>query len=353
MRDLPGAAAPSAGGAQGPGARPTKATTVMKPMNLVVVAVFSAVLLVALIVVDAFALSRRNPIEAVSPHYYMALGNSLSFGYQPNLDFSSGFADDIINDLRQANVTSKSQQISTQIVNFACAGETTATMINGGCVGQFAHHGSYTGAQLQAALAFLKDARHQGRVSPITLEVGANDVDGDFNPTTCTPNSSAEADLAQMDANLTDIILPDLTKALTTSTGAQVGDLHMLNYYNPYAKICSDSAVFTHELNDHLQADAAKFRIPIVDIYTAFGGDMGMASHICDYTWVCDPHFQENIHPTTEGYRVIANAVEAALGLPGAGPAIGGAPMTWVAPALSAPFEARMAALWRAARRMR
>jgi lysophospholipase L1-like esterase len=321
-------------------------------VNFVLVAIFSAVLLVALIAVDALTLSQHNPIEALSPHYYMALGNSLSFGYQPNLDFSSGFTDDILNDLRKGELSPKGQQISIAGINFACAGETTATMINGGCVGQFAHHGSYTGAQLQAALAFLKDARHQGRVSPITLEIGANDVDGDFNPTTCTANSSANADLAQMDANLTDIILPDLTKALTTATGAQVGDLHMLNYYNPYAKICPDSAVFAHELNDHLQTDAAKFRIPIVDVYTAFGGDSGMASHICDYTWVCDPRFQENIHPTTDGYRVIANAVEAALGLPGVGPMIG-APMTWVAPALSVRFEARMAALWRPVQRMR
>lgn len=236
MRDHPSAAAPSASGSQGPGARPAKPTRPTKPVNLVVVAVFSAVLLVALIAVDALTLSRNNPIEALSPHYYMALGNSLSFGYQPNLNFSSGFADDILNDLRRAELSPKGQQISIEGINYACAGETTATMINGGCVGEFAHHGSYTGAQLQAALAFLKDARHQGRVSPITLEVGANDVDGDFDPTTCTATSSADADLARMDANLTGVILPDLVKALASPTGARAGDLHMLNYYNPYAK---------------------------------------------------------------------------------------------------------------------
>lgn len=351
MRDHPSAAAPGSG-AHGPDARatkPAKSTKPAKPVNLLVVAIFTVVVLVALIAVDALTLSRHNPIEALSPHYYMALGNSLSFGYQPNLDFSSGFADDILNDLRQSELKTKGQQVSIEGINYACAGETTNTMINGGCVGEFAHHGSYTGAQLQAALAFLKDARHLGRVSPITLEVGANDVDGDFDPATCTVSSSAESDLAQMDANLTDIILPDLVKALTTPTGAQVGDLHMLNYYNPYAKICPSSAIFAHELNDHLQADAATFRIPIVDIYAAFGGDSGMASHICNYTWVCDPRFQENIHPTTEGYRVIADAVEAALGLPGAGPGIGGAPMMWVVPAVSVRFEARMLAPWRSA----
>jgi lysophospholipase L1-like esterase len=341
MRDQRGATKPTAGGS--------------RPVNLLTVGVFSALVLLALIAVDAVTLGRNNPLEALSPHYYMALGNSLSFGYQPNLDFSAGFADDIINDLRKANVTTSSQPISTEIVNFACAGETTATMINGGCVGQFAHHGSYTGAQLQAALAFLRDPRHQGRVSPITLEIGANDVLVDFDDKTCTVGSGFDADLARMDANLTDIILPDLTSALTSAKGARAGDLHLLNYYNPFAKVCPNSASFVHEVNDHLQADAAQYRIPVVDIYTAFGGDSGMASHICDYTWYCSSRFPRNIHPTNEGYQVIANAVESALGLPGAGPSIGGAPLTRAAPrltsaltpALAASPDARLVAVWR------
>ncbi len=346
MRDQPGAAKPSVGSS--------------RPVNLLTVGVFSALVLIALIAVDIVTLGRNNPLEALSPHYYMALGNSLSFGYQPNLDFSAGFADDIINDLRKANPTTSSQPISTEIVNFACAGETTATMINGGCVGQFAHHGSYTGAQLQAALAFLRDPRHQGRVSPITLEIGANDVLVDFDDKTCTVGSGFDADLARMDSNLTDIILPDLTSALTSAKGARAGDLHLLNYYNPFARVCPDSASFVHEVNDHLQADAAQYRIPVVDIYTAFGGDSGMASNICTYTWYCSPRFPGNIHPTNEGYQVIANAVETALGLPGAGPMIGGAPLTRVVPrltamltsALAASLDTRPAAVWRDLRRM-
>ncbi len=118
----------------------------------------SILLVAALVGVDLLVLSRNNPAQALSPHYYMALGDSLSFGYQPNLDFSSGFADDIFNDLRKANVTG--------IVNYACAGETTDTMIHGGCVGRFAHHGSYTGAQLQAAIDFLTSRAQPGQSQP-------------------------------------------------------------------------------------------------------------------------------------------------------------------------------------------
>lgn len=274
----------------------------------------SLLLVLALAGVDLLVLGASNPLHALTPHYYMALGNSLSFGYQPNLDFSSGFADDIFNDLHKASVTA--------VVNYACSGETTETMIHGGCAARFAHKGSYTGPQLQAAVNFLTNAQNQGRVSPVTLEIGANDVFADLNESTCTVGPNADADLATMDANLTDTILPTLMKALTTPRGARAGDLHLLNYYNPFAKICGNSAHFIHILNDHLQADAATFRIPVVDVYLAFGGDNDAASHTCAYTWMCDPRFHD-IHPTNLGYQVIAKAVESALGLPGTNPLTG------------------------------
>jgi len=284
---------------------------------ILTVILLTVLLIAALLGIDLLVLSRNNPAHALAPHYYMALGDSLSFGYQPNLDFTSGFADDIFHDLRGANVTG--------VVNYACAGETTSTMIHGGCIGRFAHHGSYTGSQLQAAVAFLKEARNHGRVSPITLEIGSNDVIPDWDQATCSAGSTVAADLARMDADLTQVILPDLLGALGPGTNASIGDLHMLNYYNPFAKECAGSGPFVRMVNNHLQADAARFRISVVDVYSAFGGDAGMASHICQYTWMCDSRFHD-IHPTTAGYQVIARAVELTLGLPGTPPLPGALP---------------------------
>ncbi|HEU5347733.1 MAG TPA: SGNH/GDSL hydrolase family protein [Ktedonobacterales bacterium] len=289
----PGGSAASPGG---PGARLPRILTL---------GALSVVLVLVLAGIDVVILAKNNPSLALNPHYYMALGDSLSFGFQPNFDFSAGFADDIFNDLHKVDVTG--------VVNYACAGETTDTMINGGCVGRFAHHGSYTGPQLQAAIDFLNAARNQGRVSPITLEIGSNDVLKDWDASTCSASSSAEADLARMDDNLTKVILPQLLAALGTRTKAGNGDLHLLNYYNPFAKECPDSARFVHELNDHLAADAAKFRIAVVDVYGKFGGDTGTASTICDYTWICSQY--HDVHPTDLGYRKIADAVESTLGL--------------------------------------
>jgi lysophospholipase L1-like esterase len=308
----------------------TQSSTRTTPVLTLVL--LTLLLIVALVGIDLLVLSRNDPAHALAPHYYMALGDSLSFGYQPNFDFSSGFADDIYHDLRQANVTG--------VVNYACVGETTDTMIHGGCIGSVAHHGSYTGPQLQAAIDFLKAARNQGRVSPITLEIGSNDVIRDWNQATCSPSSTVVADLARMDSNLTQIILPQLLGALEAGTNANNGDLHMLNYYNPYAKECPGSAPFVHTLNDHLQADAAKFRISVVDVYSAFGGDAAMASHVCDYTWICDSRFHD-VHPTNLGYQVIAKAVELTLGLPGT------APLPGVLPAPGGAILLPVAALWR------
>jgi lysophospholipase L1-like esterase len=283
------------------------------PRILAVVAL-SVVLVVALIGVDILVLNKNNPAQAIGPHYYMALGDSLSFGFQPNLDFSAGFADDIYHDLKFIDVNG--------IVNYACAGETTDTFIHGGCVARFLHHGSYAGAQLSAAVDFLKSEANRGHVSPITLEIGSNDVIPDWNPATCTAGPNADSDLAHMDANLTQIILPQLLNALQSGSYANNGDLHLLNYYNPFAKACADSSQFVNKLNDHLAADAEQFKVPVVDVYQQFGGDTGMAGIICQWTWICDARFHD-IHPTNLGYQKIAKAVEQSLGLPGTGPLLG------------------------------
>jgi lysophospholipase L1-like esterase len=279
------------------------------------------VLVLALVAVDFVALVgvRGSPL---GHNYYMAVGDSLSFGLQPNFNFTSGFADDLFAFLQNANVTDQE--------NLSCAGETTVTMVQGGCVGRFIHHGFYTGAQLDAAVAFLQS--HPREVSLITLEIGANDVLPDFNSGTCTPGSTVDADLQTMDTNIV-TILRRLLDALKVPTGQTTGIIHMLNYYNPFARQCPSSAPFVHKLNDHIAADAAQFDVPVIDIYSAFGGDTDMAQNVCEgrkdasgvlhpYTWICSP--EHDIHPTTDGYQVMATAIETQLALPGTAPQVPG-----------------------------
>lgn len=270
--------------------------------------VLPIVLVLAILGIDALAFMLKNPATRLNPHYYVSLGNSISFGYQPDGNITQGFTDDLFSDLKPANVT--------DLENFACGGESSATMIQGGCQFRFARHVQYSGPQLDAVVSFIK--AHPGQVAPLTLEIGANDVLADFNQGSCTASSNADADLALLDSNLTNTILPRLVDALTTSAGHRSSDLVLLNYYNPFAKSCPDSGPFIRRLNDHILAAASRFRLQVVDVYAAFGGDAHQAENTCAFTWMCSAY--HDVHPTTQGYRVIANAVESILGYPTGGP---------------------------------
>lgn len=267
------------------------------------------VVAVVLAGIDVVALALNSPSRVLSHHYYLALGNSLAYGYQPNADFTNGYTHDVFNTLQGANVDF--------LVNYACPSESSTTFINGSCPDSFIKHTQYFGPQLAAAVSFLK--AHRGQVNPVTIDLGANDVINDFNPTTCTVAASAQADITTFDTNLTQTILPQLTSAYTTTMGARAGEFVMLNYYDPYVKECPNSLSLIQQLNTHIANDAAKFDVKVADIYTAFGGTDHMAANICAYTWICDAQFHD-IHPTTTGYSVMANAVENTLHLPGIGP---------------------------------
>src|SRR5579859_8008527 len=123
---------------------------------------------------------------------YLALGDSLAYGYhkaqfQSELKtkgfvepatFNDGYVDDFGAALKLVNP-------GLQVINDGCPGETTEAFIGGSgkpgfCSNfpaatpfpdVFLHH-PYTGAQLSDALAILKANPH---VSPITLDIGAND----------------------------------------------------------------------------------------------------------------------------------------------------------------------------------
>ena len=124
---------------------------------------------------------------------YLALGDSLAYGYHaaqfkaeyPNVNpanFEGGYVQDFAKVLKIANP-------KLQVINEGCPGETTETLskarapaygiLRGGATGTpfpyaFLHHsyGTHT-SQLEDALAILKA---NPNVSPITLDIGANDL---------------------------------------------------------------------------------------------------------------------------------------------------------------------------------
>ena len=241
--------------------------------------------------------------------YYLALGDSLAFGYQPNFDWTHGYADQWYADLRERGTRS--------YTNYGCNGESSTTFIHGGCPYAGLFRSPYAGPQLAAAVAFLK--AHPGKVSPVSLDLGANDLLGDLDPSTCTVSSTWDADLATLDRNLTETILPQLTAALTNRHGVRTGDLVMMNYYDPWQNQCPNTLAFVQELNQHLAADAAQFGVPIADVFAAFGGAATPNPTICTYTWMCSAF--RDIHATGggvgepgNGYGAIAGAFRRAAG---------------------------------------
>src|ERR1700733_5578853 len=97
--------------------------------------------------------------------YYLALGDSLSQGVQPDeagasVETAHGYASQLYAILHR-------DRPSLRLVRLGCPGETTVTMLHGGSC---RYQG---GSQLAAADAFLR--AHRGHVVLVTLDIGAND----------------------------------------------------------------------------------------------------------------------------------------------------------------------------------
>jgi lysophospholipase L1-like esterase len=255
---------------------------------------------VLLLTIGPVALASSHSSSLIGPKkYYLALGDSLAFGYQPDLNFNNGYVDDFTVDLKAHGASSNA--------NLGCPGETSETFLNGKCPAPFLRKYPYLGSQLNAAVHYLQG--HAAQVSPVTLDIGANDVLPDINTNTCSVNiSKFNLDLAIVDANLRQTILPALHQALTVN-GQPTGDLLIMNYYNAYQNICPSTLPYIEMLNQHLANDANGYGT-IVNVFEAFGGQS--QPHVCSYTWMCT--IFKNIHPTDKGYSVIASAFESTTG---------------------------------------
>jgi hypothetical protein len=245
--------------------------------------------------------SLSSPSSLVGPkQHYLALGDSLAFGFQPNGDFAHGYVNDLFQILQGEG--------TKDVTNLGCPGESTTTFIKGSCPAS-----PSTPAQLATAVAFVQ--AHAGKVSPITLDIGLNDVFPDITvtPSGCSVHTSQlNADLATLDSNLTGIILPALRAALTVN-GRVTGSIVMMNSYDMFQNICPASLSFIQTVNQHLAADVSGFGI-IVDVFGAFGGASTPNPNICTYTWMCTPPpLGPDAHATTLGYSIIATTFAVAL----------------------------------------
>jgi lysophospholipase L1-like esterase len=256
----------------------------------------------------------KKPAPAM---YYLALGDSLARGAQPNAQgvtvaTNQGYASDLY-------ATEKKQHKKLKFQDLGCLGETTGSMMNGGVC-------KYkSGSQLKAATSFIKSHK----VAFITLDIGANDVDSCASGTTINiPCVLAGLGSIQKD-------VPKIATALRKAAGRKTKIVGM-TYYDPFLadylagaagqSIAASSVLLSQQINGALTNafNAQKFKV--ADVATAFntyvpfsqkvafpeGGyyynnvPLSVAT-ICDYTWMCAAKPKgPNIHANALGYAAIA-----------------------------------------------
>jgi len=251
--------------------------------------------------------------------YYLALGDSLSRGVQPDaagvsVETGDGYPDQVYAVLRRTRP-------GLQLVKLGCPGETTSTMINGG----ICHYPA--GSQLAAAEAFLR--AHRGRVLLVTLDIGAND------PEAC----GSQPGLSQL-AKCAVTGIPEAVNRLgmimagLTAAGPGVRIVGM-NYYLPalaewhnglmghlVARTAERLAATYNAILDRVYTNSGA---RVANVFGAFetsdftsqdGGEPRNVTLLCQWTWACTaPPRGPNQHANQAGYQVIARTFLQASGL--------------------------------------
>ena len=270
-----------------------------------------------------------GPVTSAGPHvpasYYLALGDSLSQGVQPDATGASvetrqGYPDQLFAALRPGHP-------GLRLVKLGCPGETTGTMIDGGICRYSA------GSQLAAAVAFLR--AHRGHVFLITIDIGANDLED------CGSQSNL---IKVISCFVTDVPgavsrLGTIMARLRSAAGPSVR-LAGMSYYLPALAEWRDGSAgqaiarLTERLeagyNELLGHAYANYDAKVANVFGAFDtGDFGNqvtmpgigtvprnVALLCRWTWECAaPPRGPNQHADTAGYGIIARAFMQAAGL--------------------------------------
>jgi lysophospholipase L1-like esterase len=291
----------------------------------------AALLLAALLPLAApgSALAKRAP----APRYYLALGDSLSTGFQPDQNGNGANTDlGYTNDL----LATEARRIhGLRLVDVGCPGETTGSLLTGRGNTTNArkfHCDRKGGSQLKAALAFLKAHHRAGEVPLLTIDIGANDVDGCASVPTSELGACVTAGENAIKTN-TPKILDALRRAAPRGTALVAMNLYdpVLAYYfsaDPTKKgLAEASTAFLRGVNDDIQNADTRSGFKTADVAAAFHSyDATTVSwqgqqiprnvaYVCAWTWACTtPPVGPNIHANDNGYRVIADTFATTIG---------------------------------------
>jgi lysophospholipase L1-like esterase len=280
----------------------------------------------------ALILLPTSAAAARGTRYYVALGDSLSQGMQPDsagliVNTDQGYAD-------QLYAIERRRLPGLKLVKLGCGGETTTSMLTGRGNGDAPLLGCARagGSQTAAAERFLRAHHRRGEVALLTLDIGANDVVGCASGPTFQISCVTKG-VEQIDANL-----PVIMRRLRRAAGAGV-PMASMTLYDPFLQLyltpstrteALDVNFYAHNLNHALERlyRAGRFRIAHVDTAfstyqtsttTSLAGQPQpvpvAVAEICRLTWMCAAApVGPDIHANRTGYALIAQAFAAAFG---------------------------------------
>jgi lysophospholipase L1-like esterase len=292
----------------------------IRSVRMTLVVCVLAVVAAALIAPSAQA-AKTGPKLVPPKQHYLALGDSLAFGYQqakfnalfPNEDpdaFNTGYVDDFSSALDQIR--------PVKTTNYGCPGETTDSFLGlAPCTYNvlFLLHDEYSGSQIDAALAFLR--AHKYQTSPVTIDIGANDVLSVVNQCTANPapypdvitcvGANAPATFAHIAQNLSTIL--SRIRAIVPKT-----EILVIGVYNPLVVTFGPASdALSAQLNTVLAQTGAAFHARFADPLPVFNPPgANEIPTICTLTAICTA--LHDIHPTDAGYQALANVVFVASG---------------------------------------
>ncbi len=268
-----------------------------------------------------------QPTHAAS-RYYVSLGESYASGYQPDANggeggnTTNGFAYQLVDKLHSAGT-------DVELANFGCPGATTASILQAnGCTALGPGGHDYPDrTQAAAAEDFLR--QHRGNVALVTVSIGGNDITRcgtDPNPIGCFTTAIASVkqnlgtlvtglrDAAGADVPIIGLTYPDVVLAAWLTGASDAQNLARLSV-----------SAFQTFFNPALQSTYSAVGATFVDITAATGAYGSLdetttvapygviptpVAKVCQLTFACD---RRDIHPTTAGYSLIADAVLAAF----------------------------------------
>jgi lysophospholipase L1-like esterase len=256
-------------------------------------------------------------VTASSSGGYLALGDSIAFGYNPLLDPSNGPSQYV----GYPDLVAKSLGLAE--TNASCPGEATGGFIHrnspddNGCEttwrALYRLHVNYASSQLTYAVRYLRNHPHTRLV---TLNVGANDV---FHCQSVTSDQCASEFPTTLQT-----ISRNLQTIYSAIRSVYSGRLVALTYYSTNYDEPAATAL-SQALNHVIAARTAAAGGAVADGYAAFGA---IASHFqgnpCTAgLLIKKPDGTCDVHPTALGRTVLALAVDVAVLHPA--PAAGGA----------------------------